>query len=85
MKASERKKWLDFTLRLFADVRPGVGPTSLLPALHVFLILMAYYALTRADAPVGVAYFLSIGIFNPGNRRPDSRFRVPRGIRASGA
>jgi len=129
MTVSDRRAWLDRSLRLFADVRAGEGPTALLLALNVFLILMAYYllkpvrealilgegsaelkayasagqvallllvvpyygrlvarlprrrlinvvtiffiaclvvfyALTRADAPVGVPYFLWIGIFN---------------------
>lgn len=32
-------------LKLFADVKPGEGPTALLLAINIFLILMAYYVL----------------------------------------
>ena len=48
---------LDRTLRLFADVRPGEGPTSVLLALNVFLILTAYYILK----PVREALILGQG------------------------
>ena len=32
-------------LKLFADVKPGEGPTALLLAINIFLLLMAYYVL----------------------------------------
>ena len=57
MTASDRGTRLDSTLRLFADVRPGEGPTAVLLALNVFLILMAYYVLK----PVREALILGQG------------------------
>jgi AAA family ATP:ADP antiporter len=53
----DRNAWLDRTLRLFADVRAGEGPTALLLALNIFLILMAYYLLK----PVREALILGEG------------------------
>jgi ATP:ADP antiporter, AAA family len=44
-------------LGIFAEVRPGEGPTALLLALNVFLILMAYYVLK----PVREALILGEG------------------------
>jgi AAA family ATP:ADP antiporter len=48
---------LDRALRAFADVRSGEGPTALLLALNVFLILTAYYILK----PVREALILGQG------------------------
>src|SRR5687768_10662633 len=44
-------------LGMFTEVRPGEGPTALLLALDVFLILMAYYVLK----PVREALILGEG------------------------
>src|SRR5688572_30124585 len=44
-------------LGMFTEVRPGEGPTSLLLALNVFLLLMAYYVLK----PVREALILGEG------------------------
>src|SRR4051812_15376266 len=41
----EHRSRLERVLGAFTDVRAGEGPTSLLLALNVFLILMAYYVL----------------------------------------
>jgi AAA family ATP:ADP antiporter len=50
---SRFERWLG----AFADVRPGEGPTALLLAANVFLILMAYYVLK----PVREALILGSG------------------------
>src|SRR5262249_8575723 len=48
---------LDRMLGAFTDVHPGQGPTALVLALNVFLILTAYYVLK----PVREALILSEG------------------------
>ena len=45
MRGRDNRTRLERWLGAFADVHPGEGPTSLLLALNVFLILMAYYVL----------------------------------------
>ena len=55
--ASNHRLALDRFLGVFADVHPGEGLTSLLLALNVFLILMAYYILK----PVREALILGQG------------------------
>lgn len=42
-RGADRPSLLDRALRPFTDVRAGEGPTALLLALNVFLLLMAYY------------------------------------------
>ena len=56
VKAADRSA-LERFLGLFTDVRSGEGPTALLLALNVFLILMAYYVLK----PVREALILGEG------------------------
>lgn len=53
--AIDRAGPLDRALRLFADVRAGEGPTALLLALNVFLLLATYYCIR----PVREALILS--------------------------
>src|SRR5688572_33467504 len=43
--ATSERSPLERFLSVFTEVRPGEGPTALLLALNVFLILMAYYVL----------------------------------------
>ena len=45
----EQRSRLERSLGAFTDVRAGEGPTSLLLALNVFLILMAYYVLKPVE------------------------------------
>ncbi len=47
-----RQRPLEWSLRLFADVRAGEAPTALLLTLNVFLILTAYYLLKVAREPL---------------------------------
>ena len=47
-----RRRPLERSLRLFADVREGEAPTALLLTLNVFLILTAYYLLKVAREPL---------------------------------
>src|ERR687895_1086848 len=53
--AADRAGPLDRALRLFADVHAGEGPTALLLALNVFLLLATYYCIR----PVREALILS--------------------------
>ncbi len=55
--ATSARSPLDRFLGVFTEVRPGEGPTALLLALDVFLILMAYYVLK----PVREALILGEG------------------------
>jgi AAA family ATP:ADP antiporter len=57
MTMSTDRSRLERFLGLFTDVRAGEGPTALLLALNVFLILMAYYVLK----PVREALILGEG------------------------
>ncbi|HEV3190425.1 MAG TPA: hypothetical protein VGY54_08005 [Polyangiaceae bacterium] len=47
-----RRRPLEWSLRLFADVREGEAATALLLTLNVFLILTAYYLLKVAREPL---------------------------------
>ena len=57
MTAAQPGSRVDRLLRWFADVRPGEGPTALLLALNIFLILTSYYVLK----PVREALILGQG------------------------
>src|ERR1700741_701904 len=48
----EDKTWLDRTLSLFTEVRPGEGATALLLLLNVFLLLICYSVLKTAREPL---------------------------------
>jgi AAA family ATP:ADP antiporter len=60
--AAEEKTWLERTLSLVADVRPGEAGTALLLAVNGFLILTAYYVVR----PVRSALLLPVSISLPG-------------------
>ncbi len=51
-RAEDRKGPIETALSLFADVRPGEGPTALLLALNVFLLLGSYYLLKTVREPL---------------------------------
>src|SRR3954464_11897344 len=48
----ENKTWLDRTLSLFTDVRPGEGATALLMLLNVFLLLICYSVIKTVREPL---------------------------------
>lgn len=45
MRRTPDTRFLDKALRLVTDVRPGEGPTALLLAINVFMLLAAYYVI----------------------------------------
>jgi len=62
LPGDDRKSWLDRTLSIFAEVRPGESTTALLLAANGFLILAAYYVIR----PLRSALVLPIRIGLPG-------------------
>jgi ATP/ADP translocase len=64
---------VEFLLGAFGEVRPGEAPTVLLLSLNIFLLLTAYFfamnlcvfwVLGMRGVPLGVPFFLWVGVFN---------------------
>ena len=52
LQTAARPGWIDRSLRVFADVRPGEGAGALLMFANIFLLLVTYYILKTVREPL---------------------------------